>query len=176
MLDDDEVLAALAERNYVIFANPVGRDIHLLAVDLEMSMVHELPGLRTGGGETGAVDDVVEAALENTEQVVAGDALLTGGFLVVAAELAFQDAVHRAQLLLLTQLDQVVALPHPGTSVLTGGIGTLVDRAALRLAQRRTSAPARLVTGTCVLRHISLPCASWDGSRCVEWGSHHGYP
>ncbi len=176
MLDDDEVLAALTEGNHIIFANPVGRDVHLLAVDLEMSMVHQLPGLRARGGKPCAVDDVVQAALENTEKVVAGDALLTGGLLVVAAELAFQDAVHRAQLLLLTQLDQIVALPHPGTSVLTGGIGTLVDRAALGLAQRRTSTPARLVTGTCVFRHISLPCASWDGSRCAGWASRHGYP
>ena len=42
----------------------------------------ELAGLRAGGGPAGAVDDVVEAQLEQAQQVLAGDALLAVGLFV----------------------------------------------------------------------------------------------
>src|SRR5919197_541432 len=58
------------------------------------------------GGELGRVADelVVEAALEQREQVLAGDPGLARGLLVVVAELLLEHAVVAACLLLLAQL------------------------------------------------------------------------
>ncbi len=91
-------------------ADLIGRDVDLLAVDPEMAVVDELTGLGAGCGETGAPHDVVETLLQHPQEVLAGDAGATGGFLVIAAELLLEHAVHGAELLLLAKLDLVVAL------------------------------------------------------------------
>jgi hypothetical protein len=40
-----------------------------VAVDLEVTVRHELARVATGAGEAGAVDDVVEARLEDLQEV-----------------------------------------------------------------------------------------------------------
>ena len=50
------------------------RDVGLAAVDDEMAVADELAGLLARVGEAHAVDDVVQPALEELEQVVAGHA------------------------------------------------------------------------------------------------------
>ena len=52
------------------------------------------------------------------KQVLTGDAGLAVGLFVVAAELALQDAIHVAQLLLLAQLDEVLGLAGAASTVL----------------------------------------------------------
>jgi hypothetical protein len=156
VLDDDCVLALLLDGDDVTGTDLIGRDVHLLPVDLEVPVVDELPGLGTGSGETGAPDDVVQPLLEELEEVVTGDAGTTGCLRVVTAELPFEDAVHGAELLLLAELDQIVALPDPAAAVLSGGIGATVDRASLRLAQRGARPATCLVTGAGVTSHQSL--------------------
>src|SRR5690606_30289567 len=99
----------------------------------------------TGRCQAGTPHDVVEAAFEELEQVVAGDSGAAGRLLVVATELTLQHPVHHAQLLLLAQLDLVVALADSAAAVLTGRVRTTIDRAFLGLAQRGTCPPARLV-------------------------------
>src|SRR6476661_7249390 len=49
-----------------------GRDVHLAAVDDEVAVHDQLPGVAAGPREAGAVDDVVEAALQQLEDVVTG--------------------------------------------------------------------------------------------------------
>jgi hypothetical protein len=64
--------------------------------------VHDqLAGVAAGPGEAGAVDDVVEAALQQLQQVVTGLALPARGLGVVVVELLLEDAVGEAGLLLL---------------------------------------------------------------------------
>ncbi len=128
-------------------------DVDFLAVDEEMAVVDELAGLGPGGGETGAPDDVVEPLLEQAQQVLTGDATLAVGHLVVAAELALEDPVHGAQLLLLPQLEHVVALLDPAAAVLAGWIRTALDRAALVLAERSAGAATGAVAGPRVTSH-----------------------
>ena len=69
------------------------RDVDLAAVHVDVAVADHLAGLRAAGAEAHAVDDVVQAALEHAEQVLAGDALLMRGLLEQVAELAFEDAV-----------------------------------------------------------------------------------
>src|SRR5213079_2463945 len=84
--------------------------------------------------EAEAVDDVVEARLKHPEQLLAGDARSLRGLRVVGAELLLQQAVVPSRLLLLAQLQQVLALLDTATAVLPRRIGAALDRALLRQA------------------------------------------
>ena len=70
----------------------------------------QLHGVVRGLAKPGAVDHVVEAALEQLQQVVAGLAGATRCLDVVVVELPLQHAVGEASLLLLLQLRAVLAL------------------------------------------------------------------
>src|SRR5262249_15328823 len=101
LLDARDLPARLAHRDDVARPHEVRRHVHLAAVHAEVAVPHELPRLGARGGEAEPIDDVVESALEELEQRLAGHAARTVGHLEVAAELALEDAVDAAELLLL---------------------------------------------------------------------------
>ena len=105
-------------------------------------MADQLAGLPAGAGEAGAVDHVVQPGLQQLQQVFAGLAGAAHGFLVVPAELTLQHAVGEAGLLLLLQLQQVLALLDPASAVLAGRIGTTLER--LVTADQVDLEPARI--------------------------------
>src|SRR5690349_13054719 len=107
----------------VVLADPVGRDVDLPAVHREMAVRYQLAGHVAALSETGAVDDVVQAALEQLEHGLTGTAVLAGGLFVVAVELPLQDAVDPAGLLLLPDLLEEVAFLGPVPAVLTRRVG-----------------------------------------------------
>ncbi len=97
-------------------------------------MADQLARLGAGRPEAHPVDDVVEPALEQPQEVLASVALASLGLREIAAELALEHAVHALDLLLLAQLQAVVgrALTR-GAAVLTGlgvELGLVADRAA----------------------------------------------
>src|SRR6185312_11563787 len=120
----------------VVLGDPVGRNVHLLAVDREMTVPHQLAGHVPALGEAGPVHHVVQAAFQDLQQVLAGHPALAGGFLVVAVELPLENPVDPARLLLLPDLEQVLALLGPVAAVLTRGVGPELNRAFRRIALR----------------------------------------
>src|SRR4051794_7842216 len=118
-------------RDDVVGPHLEARDVHAAAVHLKMAVAHELPCLRARCGEAQAVDDVVEARLEEPQQLLARDAGAPGRLLVVVAELLLEQAVVAARLLLLAQLQQVLALLDAAAAVLTRRIRAALDRALL---------------------------------------------
>src|SRR5439155_24907547 len=90
--------------------------------------------LCTRGREAEAVHDVVEPRLEHPQQLLAGDARAPRCLLVVRAELLLEQAVVAARLLLLAQLQEVLALLDAAAAVLARRIGAPFDRALLRQA------------------------------------------
>jgi len=118
----------------VALPDPVGRDVHFLAVDEEVAVSHQLAGHVPALRETGPVDHVVEPGLQDLEQVLAGPATLAGGLLVVAMELALEDSVDPAGLLLLPDLEQVLALLRAVPAVLTRWVRPDLDGALGRIA------------------------------------------
>jgi len=100
----------------------VGGDVHLLAIHGHVAVGDHLTGSGAGGGKVQAVDDVVEAELQQLQEDIAGHAAAAGGFLIVLAELAFEHAVHEAKLLLFGKHDAVVRL------LLAAGAGTVLTR------------------------------------------------
>ena len=89
-----------------------------------MAVVDELAGGEDRRHELGAVDDRVEARLEQADQVLGGVALAAVGLLVDLAELLFGDvAVVALQLLLGAQLQaEVGQLALAALAVLAGTV------------------------------------------------------
>src|SRR5574340_779358 len=160
----------------VVLGDAVARDVHLLVVHQEVPVADQLTGLTTRAGEPGTVDDVVEPALQDGEQHLTGLAGAAGGLGVVAAELLLHDAVAEARLLLLLQLEQVLAFLDPRTAVLAGRVGAALERL---VASDQVDAQATRLTGggsgiTSHCLNLSFPVrrhAAWaDGSRCAAAG------
>src|SRR6266540_1080286 len=103
-------------------------------VHRHMAVPDELAGLVARAAEAGAVDDVVEARLQELEQHLAGDALAPRGFLVVAVELLLEHPVDAPRLLLLAELEQVLGFLGAATPVLAGRVGASLDRTLGALA------------------------------------------
>ena len=108
-LDDEHAAGLVAEPDDVALADAVARDVDPAAVDLDVAVADELAGLGPGGRPAGAVHDVVEALLAVAEQVLARHALAAVGLVVEVAELLLGEAVGEAGLLLLLELQQVLA-------------------------------------------------------------------
>ena len=129
---DDErrhLVGLLPHRDDVVLADPGAGDVQLLAVDQDVAVPDQLAGHVAGLGEAGAVHDVVDPALQDAQQVLAGLARAAVRLLVVAPELLLQDAVDARSLLLLAHLQEVLALLDPGAAVLTRRVGADLDRA-----------------------------------------------
>ena len=138
-----------------------------------MAVAHELAGLRAAGAPAGAEGDVVEAGLEQAQQVLTGDALLAGRLLVEVAELLLHEAVDAAGLLLLAQLGEVLrALLAAGAAVVAGRVGPALDRALHRVAlgalevELHALAPAEPADGTGVASHQTLRRFGWRQPLC----------
>jgi len=104
-------------------------------------VVDELAGLRARRRPAGAVDDVVQALLEQAQEVLAGRTLEADGFLVRAAELALEDAVDVLRLLLLLELGQVLraAVAATGAAVSSGRVRRPFSFSKMFVLSRRDS-------------------------------------
>jgi hypothetical protein len=63
------LLGLLADLDHVAFLHAVGGDVHALAVHRDVAVVHELARGEDGRHELRAVDDGVETALQQADQV-----------------------------------------------------------------------------------------------------------
>lgn len=87
LLEPQHAAGLLADVDDVVLGHAVGRDVGLLAVDREVAVGDQLAGLAAGAGQASSVNDVVQAGLQEDQQVVAGLAGKAVRLLVVAAEL-----------------------------------------------------------------------------------------
>src|SRR3984893_6188907 len=130
----DHLARLLVDLDDVALAELLRRDRDAVAVHRDVPVADELAGLITTGGEVGAEHDVVDAELEHLEQNLGGDAFIPRGLLVHVLELALEEPVDAARLLLLAQLEQVLALPDAPPPVLAGRVRLALDRALHRVA------------------------------------------
>src|SRR5690625_469435 len=160
----------------VVLRHLVAGHVDLHTVDGEVAVADQLAGHPAGPGQAGAVDHVVQPALQDAQQFLAGLAAAAHRFLVVAAELLLHHAVGEAGLLLLLQLQPVFAFLDPRAAVLAGRVGALLE--CLVTADEVDAQPARLAGGgSGVTSHLFLnlldprPGAAWaDGNRCAAAG------
>src|SRR4029077_15148765 len=150
------------DRDHVLGAHLVGGDVDTAPVHQPVPVADQLPGLTPRGSEAEPHEDVVEAGLEQAQKVLAGDAVLARGLVVVGAELALKHLVVAARLLLLAQLHAVLGLTHATAAVIAGRVGAalnaaLVGEAALALEEELLAlAAALLALGGGVAGHQTL--------------------
>src|SRR5258706_6783942 len=106
--------------------------------------------------ELGAINDDVEALLEQADQVLRRIALHPRGFLIAVLELLFGHvAIIALELLLGAQLDAEIGdLALAALAVLAGAIFTLVDRGLGTTPDIFAHAAIELVLGAGALRHV----------------------
>ena len=167
----------------VVHIHSVGGNVHLLAVDHNVAMQHQLTGLSAAHGEAQAVHHVVKTALQNGEEVLAGLAGTALSQLEVTTELALQNTVKSLCLLLLAQLLAVLGGLAAALAVLAGSIAAASDGALISVAtvalQEELLALSAALAANCfsISCHIRLPPSitrddAWeDGSHCEEWES-----
>src|SRR5208282_3998817 len=134
ILDARLLTGRLAHRDLVTGFQQHRRDVDDSPIDLDCTMRDELPCLGTRRSESHAIDDVVQARFEQSDQVRAGVAAATRGFGEIAAELALENAVHALDFLLLAQLYAVVGEARTRHA-------TVLSRLAVRLALGVKRAP-----------------------------------
>src|SRR5262245_46971029 len=85
--DTRNALALVIDCDLIALLHEVRRNVNLAAVHTEVTVTNELASFIAGIREARAIDHVVHTKLEHREEVVAGNALATLGFLEQAAEL-----------------------------------------------------------------------------------------
>src|SRR5262245_39631597 len=131
-LHDRQLTGALLDRDLVARAQAIARNVHLAAVDADVAVAHELACRRARRREAHAIERVVEPALEELQEHLAGDSMRARRAIEVRGELALEHAIDTAQLLLLAQLRAVFRqLAAAALAVLAGPIGAAVDGALL---------------------------------------------
>src|SRR5438270_9304159 len=115
-----------------------------------MAVEDQLARLPARGRETEPDEHIVEPALEHSKEVLAGDAGLTRGLDVVDPELLLEHAVVALGLLLLSQLQAVLALALAAAAVVARRVGApldaaLVGQAALTLEEQLLPLAAALL-------------------------------
>src|SRR5688572_28800650 len=137
MLDDGHLAALLAHLHLVARTHLVGRDVHAAAVDREVAVAHELARRAARRREAEPEHDVVEPPLQHLQQELARDALGLARLGERVPELALEQAIDAARLLLLAQLLAVVRLLRaPALAVLAGGVAAALERALVGEAAR----------------------------------------
>src|SRR5690606_30015699 len=159
-IDAQLVLGLLANGNHITRGNQVGRNVHGLAVDTDGLVGNQLTSFGTRGAKTHTVYNVIQTTLEQLQQVLTGSALQTGSFLVVVAELTFEDAVDTTNFLLLAQLSAVLGettatLTMHARRTLQLALGIKSAYAALE-EQISAFATRQLTFGTNISSHLTV--------------------
>src|SRR6185503_12991411 len=163
VLDHRQLAALLPHLHLVPGAHLERGNVDRTAIHREVAVPHELARGAARGSEAETEHDVVETPLEHLEQHLAGDALRLARLGERVAELALQQPVDAASLLLLAQLQAVVRLlGAPALAVLAGRIAAALERALVGEAARALQeqlhplTPAEPASGIVINRHAIL--------------------
>src|SRR4029077_17058338 len=111
------------ELDRVAVANRIGRNSHAAPVDEDVPVIDQLTRGERCGHQLHAVDDSIEAALEQLDQIVAGVAAPTVRFFIKSPELALADIrIIAFELLLGGELGSEVRRLLAALAVLAGAV------------------------------------------------------
>src|ERR1700733_13645872 len=127
-----------------------------------MPVPNDLPRLRQRAGEAEPIADVIEPALEQHLQLLAGEALHPVSHREVRGELRFHQAINALALLLLAQPNREFGETRTCLSVRAGRIIAPLDRALVAVAslsleeEFQSFASAKTADRSQVSRHVKL--------------------
>src|SRR5882672_3825946 len=120
-LDAALLLGLFAHGDHVAGVDQHRRDAGGAAVERDRAMRDKLARLCTRRTEAHPIDDVVQARLEQGDEILAGVALASRCLGEVAAELPLEHAVHALDLLLLAQLHAEVGRANARDAAVLAG-------------------------------------------------------
>ncbi len=97
-------------------------------------MEHQLAGLGPGVGKAQTVDHIVQAPLQQHQEISAGDSPHALGPDEIAPELLLQDAIHALHFLLFPELQTVIGNLAPTLTVLSRRIVAPLNSAFVGIA------------------------------------------
>ena len=121
------------DSDLIAFCDEIRRDVHLLAVDREVSVANQLTSFGAGIRETGAVSDVVQAALKASSMLLPVTPFCVPPF-KHESELLFEQTVDLLDFLLLAKLQTVLGELDTALAVLPRRIAATFERALFGVA------------------------------------------
>ena len=131
--------------------------------------------LRTAGREAQSEDDVVQPGFQNLKQVQTGQAAAPKGGLVVATELALENAIDAARLLLGAQLAGEVRFAGAAGSAAAAGRLAVLPGGEAALLERALGREAALTLQVELLAFTSAQFANWTECLCHIFTSSFNY-
>ena len=128
VLDHLERLGLLTNSNYLTLADGVGRNVHNLAIDSDVTVEYELTSSSACGGDTQTINDVIETGLEQLQEDFTRNALHARSLVEEVAELTFKDTIGVLSFLFFAKLGTV--LRHFAATV-----GTMLARGIVLLLE-----------------------------------------
>ncbi|MNC47984.1 hypothetical protein D3C75_970760 [compost metagenome] len=120
-----------------------------------MSVCNQLAGACTAVGQTHAVNQVVQTALQKEHEVFTVDTLDLSGLVEQVAELLFVQAVHLTQLLLFLQLNAIAAQFLLLARAMYSGRKRALCQFFACAGQGNAQTAAQFKFRTCVTCHVS---------------------
>src|SRR3972149_3562780 len=143
--------------DHIAGTDEIGGNVDPASRHEEMTMPDQLPALPARHRESELEHHVVQAPLQKDQQVVAGPPLHPVRFLEIVVELFLQESVYSPCLLLLPQLDPVVAVLRPTLPVLTGGISPALDGALVGKATVPLQVPLHPFASAKTANRFTIP-------------------
>src|SRR5262249_36974111 len=134
------------------------RHRHAAAVDLEVAVRHHLARFGAGCGEAQPEDDIVQAPLEETQEVLPRHAPLALRLGEVAPELPLEEPVDTFGLLLLAELLAIGRLLGSAQPMLPRRVVAALDRALAREAARALQEQLQALPPAQPADRVVVPC------------------
>ena len=168
--DNRNLLAPLTDADGHARLHAERRNVHLLTVDQNVAVVHQLTGTGDGGGIAKTEANAIQTGFQKHQKVCARNTAHTLGFFKRLTHLTFHQTVVRTDFLLFQQLYAVNRhLPAHILTVLSGGVWTLVRGAFRTSPDTRSKAAAKFVFGSKILAHSARVFPfRWTGEQIVS--------
>ena len=133
-LDFFAVAALCFDADGIAGFEQIRRDVDFFTVDQIMTMANKLSAFRAGIGPAQQINDIVQTAFADAQQVFARDALLAFSHKEIFMELPFLNTVITPCLLLRAQLQTIFGSLFAALTVLAGRISAAFNGAFARIA------------------------------------------
>src|SRR5690625_3716472 len=113
------IFCLLTHANHIAFLHLLGSNVYRSTIHADGFVRHHLTCFCARGSEPHSINDVVQTAFQQLQQVLTSGAFAPRSEFVIAVKLLFHDAVGAANLLLLPQLHAVFGKSSPTLAVLS---------------------------------------------------------
>ena len=155
--------AAFCQSNNIASLQKDGWNVCFVAVNGEMTVTNQLSCFSSGRSHASSVNDIVDTAFQDSQEVFTSHALLFGSHFEIFSELTFKNTIEASCFLFCTELQSVLGNFLAVLTVLARSIASAGQSAFVRVAsfafeeQFLSFTTAKLANRTCISCHILVP-------------------